>query len=162
MTTPIPLTDTDRVIEAWLQTNPTEAEPGAYPKLLYNINLPPVLVHTAEQEHNMGANWRPVNLLLPEPPADPDVAPVTIDPTSAALPAAAGSGTFSVTIDGPGIDPNWTASKDAAADWLTISPETPQAIDGDVTYTVTENLGGARAANVYVNGKTFAINQAGV
>ena len=159
--TPTPLSDTDITVAAWLATNPTEAEAGSYPKLLYNINLPPVLVSTAQQEKDMGANWRPVNLLAPDAPV-PDVAPVTIDPTSASVAAAGGSGSFSVTIDGAAVDPAWTATKDAVADWLTFTPDTPQTVDGDVTYTVTANSGAARTANIYVNGKTFVINQQGV
>jgi len=157
--TPTPLSDTDIIVAAWLATNPTEAEPGSYPKLLYNVNLPPVLVHTAEEEHNMGSAWRPVNLLAPDGPL-PDVPPVTIDPTSAAVSAAGGSGTFHVTIDGPGISDTWTATTDAGADWLTVTPDTPQSVDGDVTYTADANLGAERTANINVNGKTFAITQA--
>lgn len=92
----------------------------------------------------------------------PDVAPVTIAPTSATVLAAGESGTFSVTIDGEGVDPTWTATKDAAADWLTVTPDTPQMANGDVTYTAAANSGAARTANIYVNGKTFVINQDGV
>jgi hypothetical protein len=157
--TPTPLSDTDQVILAWLATNPTEAEPGSYPRLLYNINLPPVLVHTAEQETNMGSAWRPVSLLVPDAPV-PDVPPVTIDPTSAALLATGETGTFHVTITGPGISDTWTATKDVAAGWLTVTPATPQSADGDVTYTAAANLGAERTANIYVNGKTFVITQA--
>jgi hypothetical protein len=154
-----PLTDTDTVVAAWLATNPTEAEPGSYPRLLYNVNLPPVLVHTAEEEANMGSAWRPVNLLAPDGPL-PDVPPVTIDPTSAAVAAAGESGSFAVTLTGPGLSGTWTAEKDAAADWLTVTPDTPQSTDGDVNYTAAPNLGAERTANINVNGKTFAITQA--
>ena len=107
----------------------------------------------------MGSAWRPVNLLLPDAPV-PDVAPVTIEPTSASLIATGETGTFHVTIDGPGVDPTWTATKDAGAAWLTVTPDTPQSVDGDVTYTADANLDVERTANIYVNGKTFVITQA--
>jgi len=86
----------------------------------------------------------------------------TIDPETADVPAAGGSGTFHVTITGIGLENTWTAEKDSAADWLTFSPDMPQPADGDVTYTAAPNLGAERSANIYVNGKTFAITQASV
>lgn len=153
--TPTPLSDTDRVIEAWLSTNPTEAEAGSYPKLLYNINLPPVLVHTAEQEHNMGANWRPVVFPGDAPPD----ALVTLTPTGDSLAATAETATFHVAITGP--PGSWTAVADAAAPWLTVvSPVTPQSIDGDVTYAVEVNAGVERTGMITVNGQTFTVTQA--
>ena len=149
--------ETERDIREWLESDPTAAEPDAYPKLLYNVNLPPMLVRDAEHEDAVGDAWRPINVGIV-----PDVAPVTIEPTSADLLAVEESGTFHVTITGPGLDPNWTATKDGVADWLTFSPDTPQSADGDVTYTAAANLDVERTANIYVNGKTFTITQAGV
>jgi hypothetical protein len=90
----------------------------------------------------------------------PDVPPVTINPTSANVATTGSTGNFSVTITGYGTSRNWMPTKDATADWITInSPTTPQYADGDVDYTVAPNAGAQRAANIYVNGKTFAITQ---
>jgi hypothetical protein len=147
--------ETERDVAAWLESNPTEANPADYPKLMYNVNLPPQLVRNAEQEGNMGKAWRPLNIAVPDVPA------VSLYPETAAVPAAGGTGSFHVTITGPGASGEWTAEKDAAADWLLVTPDTPQGSDGDVTYTADPNLDVERTANVYVNGKTFILTQAG-
>ena len=61
--------ETDREIAQWLSANPTEAEPGSYPKLMYNVNLPPVIVRDTEHEEAMGEAWRPLNVApLPDVP----------------------------------------------------------------------------------------------
>jgi hypothetical protein len=151
----VTFTQEERDIRAWLSTNPTEAEPDAYPKLMYNVNLPPVVVRDAAAEDSMGEAWRVLNVSLV-----PEVPPVTINPTSASMEATAGSGSFTVTITGPGVSGTWTATKDSTATWLTFSPDTPQSVDGDVTYSVTANIGAERSANIYVNGKTFSVTQA--
>jgi hypothetical protein len=145
---------TDQEVAQWLATNPAAAEPGSYPKLMYNVNLAPVVVRNLEQEASMGDAWRTLNVA-----PVPDVPPVTIDPTNDSLPATAGSGSFHVTITGPGASGTWIAEKDAMATWLTVSPTTPQSVDGNVSYSVTANTGAVRTANIYVNGKTFAITQ---
>jgi hypothetical protein len=146
------LTDTDAVVAAWLATNPTEAEPGAYPKLLYNINLPPVLVHTAEQEKNMGANWRPVIF-----PGSGEM--VTLTPPSDTIAATQETATFHVALTPPGTE--WTAVSDPAAPWLTVvSPTTPQTADGDVTYAVEANTGPERMGGITVAGTMFTVTQA--
>jgi hypothetical protein len=91
----------------------------------------------------------------------PQVPPVTLSPTSDTVAMGGTSaGTFDVTITGPGQSRTWIVTKDASATWLTIvSPTTPQSVDGPVNYTVAPNAGGARSANMYVNGKTFTVNQ---
>jgi len=149
--------ETERDVKEWLAANPTEASPDAYPKLMYNVNLPPLIVRDADNENALGEAWRQLNVGV-----IPEVAPVTIDPETADVLAAGGSGTFHVTITGIGLENTWTAEKDSAADWLTFSPDMPQPADGDVTYTAAPNLGAERSANIYVNGKTFAITQASV
>jgi len=94
--------------------------------------------------------------LIPEVPA------VELNPTSDSMPLIGGSGSFSVIITGPGISGTWTAEQDAVATWLTITdPTVPQTEDGHVSYTVSPNGGAPRAANIYVNGKTFSIDQTG-
>ena len=91
----------------------------------------------------------------------PQVPPVTLSPTSASLPPGAAAGqTFSVTVNGQGQSGTWTVSQDASATWITIvSPLSPQANDGVVTYNVAANAGAQRVANMYVNGKTFQVTQ---
>lgn len=148
------ITETERDVKEWLSASPTEAEPGSYPKLFYNVNLPPMLIRDADHEAEVGEAWRPLNVGLV-----PDVPPVTIEPASDSLPATAGSGSFSVTITGPGASGTWTATKDGTATWLTFSPTTPQSADGTVSYSVTLNTGALRTGNIYVNGKTFAVTQ---
>jgi len=157
----------DLDVAVWLASNPTEIEAGGYPKLMYNVNLPPMLVRDAATEASIGSSWRPIDLLAePEEPGGPvpDVPPVMLVPASADVLVAGGSGSFDVTITGPGTSGTWTAEKDAVADWLTLdSPTTPQSTDGQVQYTVAANATGSpRSANIYVNGQTFAITQAGV
>ena len=149
--------ETERDVKEWLAANPTEASPDAYPKLMYNVNLPPLIVRDADNENALGEAWRQLNVGV-----IPEVAPVTIDPETADVAAAGGSGTFHVTITGIGLENTWTATKDSSADWRTFTPDTPQPADGDVTYTAAANLDVARTANIYVNGKTFVINQEGV
>ena len=89
----------------------------------------------------------------------PDVPPVTISPTSANVLAAGGTGSVAVTMTGPGTSRTWTVTKDASATWLTYTPTTPQSTDGSVNYTASANTGSARSANLYINGKTFALTQ---
>jgi hypothetical protein len=146
--------EVERDVTRWLQANPMEAEPDAYPKLMFNVNLPPVLVRDAAQEAAMGKAYRPLNIAVPDVPA------VELTPTSAAVDAVGGTGTFLVTITGPGVSGTWLATKDSTADWLLFSPDTEQGSDGDVTYTAAANLDVERVAHVYVNGKTFTITQA--
>jgi hypothetical protein len=147
--------ETERDVKEWLAANPTEASPDAYPKLMYNVNLPPLIVRDADNENALGEAWRQLNVGV-----IPEVAPVTIDPATADVPAAGGSDTFHVTITGIGLENTWTATKDSTADWLTVVPEGSQNADGDVTYTAAANLDVERTANIYVNGKTFVITQA--
>jgi hypothetical protein len=144
---------TDREIAQWLSTNPTEAEPGSYPKLAYNVNLPPVVVGDADEEAAMGDAWRTLNVA-----PLPDVPTVALDPTSDSVAATPETANFHVTITGPGISGTWTAEKTAA--WLTIvAPTTPQSVDGNVTYAVAANTGAARTADITVNSKVFTVAQ---
>lgn len=138
-------------IAVWLATKPLEAVPGSYPKLMYNVNLPPVLVHDETQESQMGDAWRPIDVL-----SESDTAVVSLTPPGDSLADIAETASFHVTVTGAGT---WTA--ETAASWVTIvSPTTPQSVDGDVTYAVTANTAAERTADITVNGKTFAITQA--
>jgi hypothetical protein len=143
---------------------PKRAE--GYPQLWGNVNSPPVLIYQPEQAQDLGSAWRRIDLtpFLPQPaPPLPDVPPVTLSPTSAGLPATPTNGSFAVTVTGPGTSGTWTAEKDAAAAWLAIqAPLTPQSADGTVEYAAGLNSGAERTANIYVNGKTFKVTQAGV
>lgn len=121
-------------------------------RLMYNVNLPPVWVYSVAQQDALGNSWR--ELIIPVP----DAVVVSINPTTADWPPVNGSGSFFVTITN--CSGTWTATKDASADWVTIvSPTTPQSTNGTVNYSVVSNAGPARAANIYVNGKPFAITQ---
>jgi hypothetical protein len=147
------ITETERDVKEWLTANPTEAEPGSYPKLMYNVNLPPVIVRDADHEEAMGEAWRPLNVA-----PLPDVPTVALDPTSDSVAATPETANFHVTITGPGVSGTWTATKTAA--WLTIvAPTTPQSVDGDVTYAVAANVGAMRSADITVNGKVFTVTQ---
>ena len=147
------ISQTELDIQGWLATNPTEAEPGTYPKLLYNVNLPPQVVRDAQQEGEMGDAWRVLNVA-----PLPDVPTVALNPTSDSVGATPESTKFHVTITSPGVSGTWTVEKDMA--WVTIvSPTTPQSVDGDVTYAVAANTGAMRTGHIDVNGKTFTITQ---
>lgn len=135
----------------WLATNPLEAPAGSYPKLFYNINLPPILVRDAEQAAKLGDAWRPIDVV-----ADSGTAIVSLTPPADSVGAVTETTTFHVTVTGAGT---WTAA--TAASWITIvSPTDPQSVDGDVTYSVTDNTGAERIGDITVNGKTFAVTQA--
>lgn len=136
--------------------NPPDA--GMYPKLMYNINLPFKVVFDRSHEDALGDDWRQSPVVLPNEP------PVELDRTGGSVGIVGGSGSFNVTITGYGKSNVWTATKDAYADWLTFTPTAPQGTDGTVNYTVAANTGGGheqRTAHIYVNGKTFTIDQAG-
>jgi hypothetical protein len=92
----------------------------------------------------------------------PDVPGVTISPGSANVGAGGGNGTVTVTINSPGASGTWTVDPEASATWLTHTPTTPQSADGSVTWTAAINeTGAARVGHLYINGKTFTLNQAG-
>jgi hypothetical protein len=92
----------------------------------------------------------------------PDIPPVQISPTSAQVgKAPPGTGSFAVTITGPGASGTWTVEKDAATTWLTVdSPTAPQSTDGQVNYSYFVNLGAERVGKLNVNGQTFTVTQA--
>lgn len=131
--------------------------PENYPKLYANPNVWPVIVHNPGELAALGGDWRQFDLT----PFLPPTTAVRLEPLSATIPAIGSFGeTFSVFITTPGQDPTWMPEKDASATWLTIlSPTVPQTADGSVTYQVAPNAGAARSANIYVNGKTFPIDQ---
>jgi hypothetical protein len=152
------------------QLEPTEwaalaapKEPAApYPKLFLNVNVPPRIVVSADQEEDLSAEWRDftsVAVAVAEA-RPPDVPPVTLNPASGIFSAAGGTDQFTVTFSGEGISGTWIATKDSSATWLTFSPETPQSANGSVTYAAALNTSGAaRVGHIYVNGKTFTVNQ---
>lgn len=147
------LNQTERDVTAWLETSPLEAEPGTYPKLFYNVNLPPVVVRDVDAEDRLGDAWRALNVV-----PLPDVPTVALNPTGDSVAATPETANFAVTITGPGISGTWTATKTAA--WITIvAPTTPQSVDGNVTYAVAANAGAMRTADITVNGKVFTVTQ---
>jgi hypothetical protein len=146
----------------WYTMTPALKEPAApYPKLFLNVNVPPKIIVSADQEADLSAEWRDFTAIAVAvaEARPPDVPSVTLSPESGAFTSAGGTDQFTVTITGAGLSGTWIATKDAAADWLTFSPDTPQSASGNVTYTAAANTGAGRMANIYVNGKTFTVNQ---
>lgn len=91
----------------------------------------------------------------------PALPPVSLSPTSANPDATGGPGSFNVTITGPGQVNTWTVTRDSGITWIqSLSPATPQPVDGAVNYTLAPNTDAERTANLYVNGVTFPITQA--
>lgn len=135
-----------------------DPNPPQWPKLMYNVNLPPKLAYSLDQIAALGDAWRAQDLS----PWFPDVPGVEIDPTEETFLATGGPGTVDVRITGAGQSGTWTATKDASATWLTIiAPDEPQSLDGQVLYSVSINTGAQRTANIYVNGKTHTVTQEG-
>ena len=132
--------------------------PPQWPKLLYNVNLPPKLAYSLDQVAELGAAWRTQDLN----PWFPEVPGVDIDPAEATFPATGGPGSVDVRITSAGQSGAWTVTRDGSATWITIvAPEEPQMADGQVLYTVAINSGAERTANLYINGKTHAVTQEG-
>jgi len=158
--------EADRLDPAEWATIPADPEAAAapYPKIFANVNVLPRIVVSPDQEDSLTAEWRDYTSYAVAVAAarPPDVPPVTLNPIQADVQANSFSGSFTVTMTGEGLSGTWIATKDSTADWLTFSPDTPQSADGDVEYSVMPNLGAARTAHIYVNGKTFTINQDGV
>lgn len=143
----------------WMPVSqPRVPDDGTYPKLMYNVNSPPIIVFDRRQEDALGGSWRPSPVVVPSDPA------VSLDPASASIGISGGSGSFNVTITGYGKSHVWTATKDDFADWLSFTPTGAQNTDGTVNYTCASNTGighQQRDAHIYVNGETFTISQAG-
>jgi hypothetical protein len=145
----------------WAALAAPKESAAPYPKLFLNVNVPPKIIVSADQEADLSAEWRDFTAIAVAvaEARPPDVPSVTLSPESGAFTSAGGTDQFTVTITGEGISGTWIATKDAAADWLTFSPDTPQSASGNVTYTAAVNTGAGRMANIYVNGKTFTVNQ---
>jgi hypothetical protein len=91
----------------------------------------------------------------------PDVAPVTLSPTSDNTGANAETSTFQVTMTGAEVGRTWTAVADPASPWLTVvSPTGPQTASGSVTYAVAANTGATRTGKITVNDQTYMVTQA--
>jgi|SRR5215471_73826 len=148
----------------WFTLAPSPKEAAApYPKIYANVNMLPRIIVSPDQEDELTEEWRDytkyaVAVANAQPP---DVPPVMLNPIQADLTPASFSSSFHVTMTGDGLSGTWIATKDSVATWLTFSPDTPQSVDGDVDYSATANLGAPRTAHIYVNGKTFTINQSG-
>ncbi len=78
---------------------------------------------------------------------------INLSPTSAAIPAAGGSGSFSVSSGG-----NWTVT--TAYAWIHLTA-TVGSGNGTVVYSVDQNFGAARTGTISVNTQAFTITQAG-
>lgn len=73
--------------------------------------------------------------------------------------AAGGTSAATFTVTSTGTSCPWTATKDAAANWLTLSPASGGTGTTTVTVNVTANTGPARTATVTVADKTLTITQ---
>ncbi len=127
-----------------------------YPKCMYKDGGATTAADPAAEAALVADGWST------SPPVIPDVPPVDLEPASATCPVDGGTGTFTVTVTGPGQSGTWTADKQSSATWLTVSPTTPQPASGTVTWTAATNDAMARSGEVYVNGKTFTLDQEGV
>jgi len=78
----------------------------------------------------------------------------SISPTSSSPPAAGNSASVSVTA---GAGCNWTAI--SSATWVTITAGSSGTGNGTVSYTVAQNIGGARGGTMTIAGQTFTVNQ---
>lgn len=140
---------------------PAAAPPdaGTYPKLMYNVNIPPIVVFDRAHEDSLGDSWRQSPVVVPNDP------PVQLtSQQSGPIVKQGGSASFQVTMTGYGKSHVWTATKDDYADWLTFTPTDPQGTDGTVNYTCAPNLAPGsqpRTAHIYVNGQTFTVDQDG-
>jgi hypothetical protein len=81
-----------------------------------------------------------------------------INPTSAAIPAAGGTASVTVTA---GAGCAWTAERDPQATWIVVSSGASGVGDGTVQLTIAANGTGAppRTGTVTIAGLTFTINQ---
>jgi hypothetical protein len=78
----------------------------------------------------------------------------TISPSSQSLPAAGGSGSFSVNA---GSGCAWTAA--AKAPWITLTSGESGTGGGTVQFTVAPNSSAARIGTITAAGQTFTVNQ---
>ncbi len=80
----------------------------------------------------------------------------TISPSSAAIDAAGGQGSFTVQTTAGCA---WSANKDA--DWISITAGASGSGGGTVTFSATANPGPARSATITAAGQAFTVTQAG-
>lgn len=81
----------------------------------------------------------------------------TLNPTSFAAPATAGTGP-QVTVTAP-AGCAWTSTSNAP--WLSITSGANGSGNGTVAFTFTANTGAARTGTLTIAGQTFTVNQAG-
>jgi hypothetical protein len=81
----------------------------------------------------------------------------SIEPASAAAPAAGSTGSVAVTA---GSSCAWTAMSNAS--WITVTTGASGTGSGTVGYSVAANTGGARTGTVTIAGQTFTVTQAAV
>ena len=80
-----------------------------------------------------------------------------IDPASATMPAAAGTGSFTVKA---GMGCAWTAAVSQTSPWIAITSGASGSGEGTVQFSVEANATGApRSGTIAVAGATFTVNQ---
>ena len=135
---------------------------GNWPQVFANINSVPQIVVDQNHANSLGPDWRRLDF-TPYLHILPGLALITLSPTQNLHSNAAGSGSFTVTLTGSGINNTWTAQVNTAgSEWLTItSPTSPQTANGPVNYTFTANkYPRTRTATINVNDQAFAVTQA--
>ncbi len=80
---------------------------------------------------------------------------INIAPLTQNFTAAGGTGSFAVTASNSGC--RWTASSNSS--WVTITSGTEGEGNGSVSFTVAQNIGLERNAEIIVGGKKFDIRQ---
>jgi hypothetical protein len=78
----------------------------------------------------------------------------TISPASSLYTVSGGTGSINMSSDS---ECTWSASADAQ--WIEITSGTSGAGDGTVNYTVSENTGAARSAQITIAGQTHTVSQ---
>ena len=89
------------------------------------------------------------------PPPPPPPCTYSIDPTSASLVAAGGTGSVAVTA---GTACAWTAT--TTEPWVTITSGAAGTGSGSVGFTVAANTGAARTGTITIAGQAFTVTQA--
>jgi hypothetical protein len=78
----------------------------------------------------------------------------TLNPGGATVPAAGGTGSFTVTASSGCA---WTAV--ASAPWITVTSGAAGNGNGTVAFTVAANSGASRSGSIVVAGQTFTVTQ---
>ncbi|MBA3634502.1 MAG: S8 family serine peptidase [Acidobacteria bacterium] len=82
----------------------------------------------------------------------------TFNPVSTSQSAAAGGGSFSVSVAAP-TNCDYSAISDS--NWITVTSGNPSSGNGTITFTVSANSGAARSGTIRIGDRTFIVSQSG-